>query len=129
MSDSVHIPADLFEHIMQRIDIEATKRTLRRRLIAAVVFSAVVLGFFVNFSQKLGLEISQSGMGQYLSLARSDFYEVAANWQDFSIGVLESFPMVSLIEFLISIFVLLIAARFVLTYRDEMASLNTLRPS
>lgn len=100
-------PEGLFDKIMARIRGERQLLAARKQFF---LLSAVALASAGAFIPAIGVfrkEFAQSGLFQYLSLAFSDVGTAAANWQDFSLALLESLPAASLATLLAALFVLL----------------------
>ena len=98
-------PEGLFAHIMERIREEERFLSFKKRFI---LFSAVLLasvGAFVPVILAFKTTFAQSGFPQFLSLIFSDFGLVIANWQDFSLALLESLPAMSVIAFLATLYI------------------------
>ena len=110
------VPEGLLNKIISRIDRERRMIISRQRFTLAagmfVFLAALVVPVWHAF---LG-DLARSGFGQYLSLAYSDFRTVAANWQDFSLNLLETLPIISTISLLAVIFFLLITLKFAAKY-------------
>lgn len=99
-------PAHLFEKIMVRIHKEENRR-LRFRIFA---FSVGLLGSLVALIpsfQYLQVNFSESGFVTFLTLVFSDLKIVIANWQNFSLALLESLPIMSTVSFLAVILIFL----------------------
>jgi hypothetical protein len=85
-------PAGLTEKILMRISTRE-RRTLGVKIgISACVFG-VSVGMAVAGYVNLVANLSQSGFFQIASLAFSDFSSMAANFPDFALSVMESFPV------------------------------------
>jgi hypothetical protein len=85
-------PAGLTEKILLRID-----RRERRMLGVKIAVSACVFGVSVGMAVagyvNMVASLSQSGFFEIASLMFSDFSSMAANFPDFALSVMESFPI------------------------------------
>jgi len=85
-------PAGLTEKILLRISLRE-----RRALAARIAVSACVFGVSVAMAVagylNLMASLSQSGFFEIFSLAFSDFSSIAANFPDFALSIMESFPI------------------------------------
>jgi hypothetical protein len=85
-------PAGLTEKILLRID-----RRERRMLGAKIAASACVFGVSVGMAVagyiNMVANLSRSGFFEIASLMFSDFSSMAANFPDFALSVMESFPI------------------------------------
>jgi hypothetical protein len=85
-------PVGLTEKILLRIS-----RRERNVLVAKIAVSACVFGASVGVAVagylNLMASLSQSGFFQIFSLAFSDFSLMAANFPDFTLSIMESFPI------------------------------------
>jgi hypothetical protein len=125
-SDNYAVPEGLFDKVMFRIKIEQRLAIVRRRVIFVVVAFITGLISFIPVWGTFSRAYAQSGFGQYLQLLFSDFSSVIAHWQDYSLGLLESFPVISTVELLSVIFIVLLTLRFVFKYSKELLSLSPL---
>ena len=98
---------DLLAKIIARIGEERKAARIKWRLVlfsAVTVCSAVA---FVPLFQMLRTGFIESGFLQFFSLLFSDFEIVAAYWQNFSLSLLETLPVFSLMVFLAVVLVFL----------------------
>jgi hypothetical protein len=82
----------LLEKIQNRLNYERELKILRPRLLTAVGIFLTGLGLLI-----LALGVSFSAFAKtptshYFSLMFTDFNLILANWQDYSLGILESLP-------------------------------------
>lgn len=99
-------PEGLLNKIMARIKEE--KRVIAKR--KYIFFSAAAIasfGTFISFVNFFWQEFIRSGVFQFFAFIFSDFNAILTNWQDFGLALLESFPTVSLIYFLSTLFIFL----------------------
>jgi len=104
-------PIGLFEKIINRIQREKRLFTIRQRIF---IFSAGLLGSLTAFLpvyQIVKAEFIQSGFFQFFSLIFSDFSVVIVYWQSFTLTLIESLPVMSLLAFLVVLFVLFESAK------------------
>ncbi|MFA5961835.1 MAG: hypothetical protein WC848_04095 [Parcubacteria group bacterium] len=107
-------PVNLAGFVFSRIKKEKTRRAKRQ-----LVFSYVGLGSSLLLAMLAGIFFGQaffqSEFWVMLSLAFSDVAVVLANWDTFLLSLLETFPVVHAIIFLVPVFILLISANFYFT--------------
>lgn len=98
---------ELFNKVMCRINIERKILIVRRKV---AIFSAIfvvitaVLALVFRITQA---EFADSGFFVFLSLLFSDAGTVMAYWQNFSLSLLETIPVTSLIIFLAAVIIFL----------------------
>jgi hypothetical protein len=115
----------LFEHLEQKepraglldkVLLSISKETVSRALWAKTVVSGIIsLAAIVAIIPSWLItrsEIYQSGFSQFLSLLMSDTNTVMAFWKEFSLSLLESFPLVGTIAVFGSILIFMISIRF-----------------
>ena len=110
------VPQHLLGRVMQRIGAEQRLASLRKRFAAVAVVSLGVLVSVVPAWDSVQLALTQSGFSTYLGLAFSDPSVVATAWQDYSLSLLESFPMVEAAVFLGAAFTFLFALKLSVAY-------------
>jgi len=115
-SSDIEVPADLFKKVMLRLAAEQRLSVIRQRFAWAVVLLVVVLVAAIPVWRSFQLDVSQSGFIQYLSLAYYDYQMVLAYWQDFSLTLLESIPIVSTVELLSVVFLIIAITRSLARY-------------
>jgi hypothetical protein len=103
---------DLKKKIILRID-----RVERRRLMAKAAGFAAACGASLTFATfayfEVMAEASRSGLWSFVSLLFSDFSSAIANFSDFALSIVESFPIFSTALLLCGIFFAIwSAARF-----------------
>jgi ABC-type phosphate/phosphonate transport system permease subunit len=99
-------PKGLLEKILKRIHREERFFIIRR----LGIFSVTLLGSIIAFIPVLKMLLSdfaKSGFFNFFSLAFSDFSTVASYWQNFTVILLETLPIISLVLFLAVILVFL----------------------
>ncbi len=107
-------PAGLFDRIVLAIkreqELQRTKRLLFSFLFLLVAsFIATPLSWTMLVNQ-----VENSGILYFFSAAFSDFGTFLALWQDFSLAILESLPIMGIVAFLISIGIALFTLRLFL---------------
>jgi len=93
----------LLDKVLDRLNYERELKILKPKLWTATgVFLAGLglLALAVDFSWRA---FGQTPISHYLSLLFTDFNLIIANWQDYSLGVLESLPLGSLAVLLSSL--------------------------
>ncbi len=122
------VPAGLLEQIMLRIDAERKTIAMRRRFVLAAIsflaFSASAIPVWKYFQTN----ITQSGFSQYLTLIFYDFKIVTANWQDYTLSLLESLPVISTVALLAVILALLAALKVMVQYSKSFFSISHFHP-
>ncbi len=118
----IEAPRDLMSKIMSRVEQEIKLRALRRRLILMLASFVPLLAGLTPIWQNFWSDWQQAGLVDYLSLLMSDAKIVLANWQNFSLGFLEIFPVVSTVAVLGLILATLVVARLSLKYGQEFLS-------
>ncbi|HTL39490.1 MAG TPA: hypothetical protein VL306_01635 [Methylomirabilota bacterium] len=124
MLNPPEVPLGLFEKVISRIKAERIVRAMRRRFVYALGFFILTLGVMVSLWQRLWLDLSQSGIPQYLSLVIYDSKAVLANWQDFGLSLLESLPITSVIVFFTVVFCLLLSLSMSFKYAKGFRQTN-----
>lgn len=96
-------PSDeLFSKIMNGIDRQRKKIILFRRITVISVSLIASLAALIPAFMVLMSRFTESGFYQYFSLMFSDFSVIAANWQDYSMSLLQALPAFSIALVLIS---------------------------
>jgi hypothetical protein len=83
----------LLEKILNRLSYEKQLKILKPKLFAAIGLFLAGLGLLVL---AVGVSLNtffKTPTGHYFSLLFTDFNLIAANWQDYSLGILESLPL------------------------------------
>ncbi len=109
-------PQGLFEKVMMRIAAQQLALSMRRRFALVAVGLAGLLALSIPMWHAFLLDLSHSGLQQYLGLAFHDFRTVAADWQDFGLILAESLPAVTTAGLLAVVFGLLVMVKFVIKY-------------
>jgi len=85
-------PAGLTEKILFRIG-RRERRIVGIKIAASACAFGVSVGIAVAGYVNLMASLSQSGFFEIFSLAFSDFSSIAANFPDFALSIMESFPI------------------------------------
>lgn len=120
INKDIEVPPDLFGKVMSRIEREKNSQALRRRFILAVASFLPFLFIALPAWRSFQINIIQSGFNEYLALLFYDFKIVLANWQDFSLSLLESLPVVSMVVALAVLLGLSLTLKFVIRYGREL---------
>lgn len=99
-------PAHLFEKIMILIHKEQRRRLGFRVLIFSIGLVGSLAALVPSF-QDVQARFAESGFVTFLSLPFSDAKMVIANWQNFSMALLEALPIMSTVSFLAVVLILL----------------------
>jgi len=112
-------PAGLFERIIAAIKREQELRHSKRLLlgflfllVASVIATPLSWTMLVN-------QVESSGVLHFISVAVSDFSMFLALWQNFSLAILESLPILGMAAFAISVGMALFTLRLFL-YRKRL---------
>ncbi|MGE5393041.1 MAG: hypothetical protein ACM3NH_04850 [Candidatus Saccharibacteria bacterium] len=124
-SPEIAVPDGLLHKIMDRIEIERRKALARRRLGIFVAFLSLIALLSYPVWRTFQAEASYSGFFHYLSLAFSDFGLVTDYWQDYSLGLLETLPVVSTIGLLAIVFGIIALARMAVKNRRDFVRFLT----
>lgn len=118
------LPAGLKARILVRIRA-ATERTARmyRRVFATLAALSAIA--FIPTGMYAMQEFSQSAFFSYLSLLFTDSGAALSNWRVFSLSLLESIPVASLVVGLSVILVFLISVRAFTRYAGRSLSYTT----
>jgi len=121
------IPAGLFEKVMRRIELEKKAQILRRYFIfTSVSFVAALILIFPAW-RAFRSNIAQTGFNQYISLLFLDSKTVLANWQDYSLTLLESLPIINAILLLAAIFAILFTLKLIAKFGISLKAVSKLR--
>lgn len=126
---SPHIPeyepsAELLSRVMSRIELERRRHILRRQLFvfSAISFFSLILS--IPAWQLLSNEAARSGFNSYLSFALVDYRLALVYWQDFSISLLESLPVLGLAAIAACVFGTMLSLKKALSYRKAMLAIS-----
>ena len=107
-------PAGLFDRIILAIKREQELQQTKR-LLFGFLFLLVVSFIATPFSWTILInQIESSGISYFISTALSDFGTFIALWQDFSLAILESLPIMGIVAFAISLGMTLFTLRLFL---------------
>ncbi len=118
---AVQAPPELFSKVMRRLELEQKLVIMRRRFAVTAVLSLLVLALIVPVWQIFQSDLTASGFGQYLAVAFYNYQAAFSNWGDFGLTLLETLPVMSLVELLIVVLVWLVTLKFVARYGRFMS--------
>lgn len=101
------MPAGLLSKVLLAVEQRQEAR-VKRNLAAVVVSFVSVTLLTVLALSSARVQFDQSGLGRILSLLLSDYKTVLINWREYSMLLLESLPVISLILVLASLMGLLV---------------------
>ena len=111
--------ADLYDRVINRISREEKLMIIKRRLILQSSVFIMSFFIFIPLSLRLSVDITKSGLTQFLSLLFTDFSVIMANIGDYVLSLLESTPALSLSLTSAALLVLVFAmAKLVDSYGD-----------
>ena len=114
------MPQDLLKKIVKQIYKEQHMRA-RRHIAFVYTGLASLISILSMAFYWMQASFINSGCMQLLSLIFSDFRIVAADWQDFSIAVLESLPILTIAIFLGIMFAVLQLLAYMAKDREKIA--------
>jgi len=107
-------PPELFDRIILAIKREEKLRQTKR-LLVGFLFLLIISSVTTPLSFKILItQAKNSGIFYFVSSAISDFGIFLALWQDFSLAILESLPVMAIIFFMFSLILFLFTIRFFL---------------
>jgi hypothetical protein len=116
------VPTDLLAKVLHRIAQTERRETTRRRMIGAlIVFIATGIAMipaWISFQS----DLTQTGFVSYVGLLFSDFHDVMRAWQDFTLSLIESFPVLGGVIVLFLGFCFLWSLRYVMTHKIQPIS-------
>jgi len=112
---------------MARIVAERRRLAACRRFTLASGVCMAALIALVPIIGGLAAELRASGFAQLIELAFSDTRLVIANWQDYALSLLESFPIMNAVGVLAVIAVILACASVIFRYFSSLAPNRHLR--
>ncbi|MCL5733759.1 MAG: hypothetical protein M1334_03870 [Patescibacteria group bacterium] len=107
-------PEGLSERILSNIKEKERRADLWRATFYSALSAISVSLLYFSSSFAVG-EFYRSGAAQILSLLFSDFQSMVANWQDFSLSLAESLPVLPLVYMILSVSALIIFAALAIT--------------
>ncbi len=122
-----NLPPGLFDKVMAAISEERARlRAIRNFIISSFCsVGALISAFFVW--NGLVRELAASGFGQYASLIFVDFQAVLANWQDYGMSLLESFPAVNVAALAGEAAVVMILIKLAIAYAKKIKPVHHLK--
>lgn len=106
-------PAGLTEKILLKIK-NRQKFLIIRRLVASSIGAITSIALFIPALKTAQAAVMESGFLQFFSLLFYDFKIVIANWQSFSLSLLESLPVMGLVMVLAVILIFLGSLNFLI---------------
>jgi len=118
----------LLDKIQTRLNYERRLKILKPKLWTAVGVFLVGLGLLVLAVDVSFRAFAQTPTSHYFSLLFTDFGSIMANWQDYSLGILESLPLGTLallLSFLLgSILLVDFSAHRLLNFRKTLNAMH-----
>jgi hypothetical protein len=111
---SIEPPNDLAAKITLRIEEEKELRKIRRQFFLFIFSSAGSLGAIALIFYFVKLKMLETGFWQLLSLLFSDFKIILANWQNFSLALLETLPVPLIVSLLFCSLLFIISLKFLI---------------
>ncbi|OGY41199.1 MAG: hypothetical protein A2Y82_02025 [Candidatus Buchananbacteria bacterium RBG_13_36_9] len=111
---SIEPPNDLITKITLRIEEEKELRKIRRQFVIFIFSSAGSLGAIALIFYFVKLKMLETGFWQLLSLLFSDFKIILANWQNFSLALLETLPVPLIVSLLFCFLLFIISLKFLI---------------
>jgi hypothetical protein len=105
-------PKELFGKIMNRIHREQRLIRIKQRIVIFSVGALASLAAVFPAFQMLKAELASSGFFTFSSLLFSDFSIVAAYWQNFTLSLLETLPIMGLAAVLTATVIFLGSIKF-----------------
>ncbi|MFA4936820.1 MAG: hypothetical protein WC575_00805 [Patescibacteria group bacterium] len=100
--DSPQPPENLFNLILKRVELEKQRTKAKIRLVIFSVTTVISLVALIITYQITSSHLYQSGFAETFSLIFSDWQYLSGYWQNFTMFLLESLPVTSLIMLLVS---------------------------
>lgn len=122
-----NISSQLLSKVMSRLSREQRLRSLRRHLALTTIVLGSLCLIMIPVWHNFWLDWQAAGLVDYLSLLTSDARVVLANWQNYSLGFLESFPVVSTALILGVILATLLVTRLVFKYGQELMKIYEIK--
>jgi membrane protein CcdC involved in cytochrome C biogenesis len=117
----------LFEKIMLRIKEEQRIAAVKRIMVVSFVVAAGSIAAFIPVFNAMRASLYDSGFISSFSLIFSDFGVVLSYWQNFSLSLLETFPVLEFVEVLSVSLVFFISVNFIIKsirYISEFSKIN-----
>jgi len=105
---------NLLDSILEKIAINKKLRAQKRFIFSISAFTVSLMAFWPAIRYFTN-EISQSGFIKYISLIFSDGEIILGYWQNFSLLILESLPILALISILAVIWTLFVSLRQIMS--------------
>ncbi len=121
--NTIEPPKKLEEKIFAQLAQAAQKESFKRTIIGYFGIVASLFASIELFAYLLS-ELQQSGFYQYLSLIQTDFKTVVGDFGVYALSLVNSIPFSVLSFTLLSIFTLLVSARYVCIVRNQFVYQN-----
>lgn len=92
------VPSGLMDKVMARLATEKRLQKEKLQLVILSVFVLILAVIIASVWRSFYNQAQDSGFVQYLSLLYYDYDVVAIYWRDISLSLLESVPVISLIQ-------------------------------
>lgn len=109
-------PTELLNKVLLRLEKEQERFSARQKFWVWTTVSAIITILFSFVWSIFVSEITQSGFADYLTLIFSDFQTVFSAWQDFTLSLLESLPVVAAAGLLATMLTLMTSIRYAAHY-------------
>lgn len=113
------IPPQLLKKILSRIEQMREQSRIKKKILTASIVFLLTLLLLVPAWIGFQSDLMQNGFLSYVSLLFSDFNDVLFLWQDFSMSLIASFPLLSGGIMLLLIFCCLISLRYIMTHNVQ----------
>ena len=117
-------PPDLFGKVMARIEIEKSIKSSKKKTIYFLIALLASASAFFAGAAALNGAMAESRIASILSLMVSDPQVVIANWHEFGLFLLESFPGAYAAFSLAALFAFLWSLQYVVRYASKTFSLS-----
>jgi hypothetical protein len=94
--------------------VKRNKYIARLKLILFSIIGAISIAGLIPAIKALSSDVSASGLFDYLSLAFSSGSSVFSYWKEFSLSIVESLPLMSIMLSLTFLFILCISIKHIL---------------
>jgi hypothetical protein len=125
-AQEVQLPPELFGKVMLAVYSERKRLAACRRFAAASATCAAAAVALIPMANILYGEFLASGFGRFFMLVIYDAEGVAANWQEYGLSLLESFPALPAAGFLSVILIILLSVKSIAKY---VRSIRRIRPA
>ena len=123
----VVVPAHLLDKVMFGIRTERARLMAIRRLIVSSSLCLVAAIALIPVWNAFYAAFRGSDFSQFAKLLFVDFQAVLTNWQDYSLSLLESFPIANAAALLFAVALLLASLKFIFKYSRGLSPLHRLK--